>query len=141
MEFKFIATRVIEADSMDEAKLKFADSSWNFAANAKCQEVEPSPKEKLKEITDTVAEKLKDDMQYGNIRTENQFYQHLQEYVEDQLLDFSLNLEIATSGLLKSNKKFRETVRELVYETVLLESYATVKENHQELFKKVQEKS
>lgn len=139
MEFKFTATRIIEAKSMDEAKEKFADSSWNFAANADCHEIEPSPKEKLKEITDTVADKLRDDMQYGNIRTEDQFYRHLQEYVEDQLSDFSLNLEIATSGLLKSKKEFREKTRKLVYETVLLESYSSVKENHKKLFKKVKE--
>ena len=139
MKFKFISTRIIEADSMDEAKLKFADSSWNFAANAECHELEPSSKKKLEELKTTVIELIKDDLKYGGIQTEDQFYQYLQEYIKDLLLDFNLNLKLASSGLIKSDKKFREKTRELVFETVFLESINSVKESYPTLYKKIKE--
>ena len=139
MKFKFISTRIIEADCMDEAKLKFADSSWNFAANAECHELEPSSKKKLEELKTTVIELIKDDLKYGGIQTEDQFYQYLQEYIKDLLLDFNLNLKLAKSGLLKSDRKFREKTRELVFETVFLESINSVKESYPTLYKKIKE--
>ena len=36
MKFRFISTQIVEANSIQEAKDKFADSSWNFAAKAEC---------------------------------------------------------------------------------------------------------
>lgn len=38
--FKFYSETIIEAESEEEAKEKFADNSWDFAANAKCEPVE-----------------------------------------------------------------------------------------------------
>jgi hypothetical protein len=35
-KFKFISEYIIEAGSEEEAKQKFADNSFNFAADAKC---------------------------------------------------------------------------------------------------------
>lgn len=37
--FQFVATTIIEADSEEEAKAKFADSSFDFAAQAECYDV------------------------------------------------------------------------------------------------------
>ena len=36
MKFRFISTQIIEADSLQEAKDRFADTSYDFAANAEC---------------------------------------------------------------------------------------------------------
>ena len=139
MVFKFISTQIMEADSMYEAKEKFADSSWNFQANAECQKVEQSPQEKLKEIITTITDKIKDDMQYGNIKTEARFYQSLNEYVNDQLLDLNLNLELATCGLLESDRLFRDKTRELVFKTVFIKSINSVKARYPKLYKKIKE--
>ena len=37
--FQFTATKIIEAQSEEEAKQLFADSSWDFAAEADCVEL------------------------------------------------------------------------------------------------------
>lgn len=37
--FKFTSVSYIEAENEEEAMDKFADESWNFAANADCEEV------------------------------------------------------------------------------------------------------
>ena len=139
MKFKFIATQIIKADNRDEAKEKFADSSWDLAAKAECHKVEPSPQEKLTEIITTITDKIKDDMQYGNIKTEARFYQSLNEYVNDQLLDLNLNLELATCGLLESDRLFRDKTRELVFKTVFIKSIKSVKESYPTLYKKIKE--
>jgi hypothetical protein len=39
-EFRFSNTMVIEASSMDEAKEMFANSSFGFAADADCEEIQ-----------------------------------------------------------------------------------------------------
>ena len=39
MKFRFISTQIVEADSKEEAKDKFANNSFNFAANAECYSI------------------------------------------------------------------------------------------------------
>ena len=38
--FKFYSETIIEAETEEEAKEKFADNSWDFAANAECEQIE-----------------------------------------------------------------------------------------------------
>ncbi len=38
-KYKFISVSYVEADSEEEAKMKFADNSTDFAANADCEEI------------------------------------------------------------------------------------------------------
>jgi len=43
MLYKFKSEQIIEADSIEEAKHKFADNSHDFAANAECKELLTKP--------------------------------------------------------------------------------------------------
>lgn len=38
-KFKFTSISIIQADTETEAKVKFANNAFNFAANAKCEEI------------------------------------------------------------------------------------------------------
>jgi len=44
MKFRFISTQIIEADSLQEAKDRFADESYDFAANAECKRIDNNVK-------------------------------------------------------------------------------------------------
>ena len=40
-KFKFTSTQIVEAENRGEAKEKFANTSFDFAANAECKKIKP----------------------------------------------------------------------------------------------------
>jgi len=56
-KFKFISEYIIEAENEEQAKMEFADNSFNFAADAECVEV-------TKEDQNNKAEKYLDSIEF-----------------------------------------------------------------------------
>lgn len=76
MKYKFTSTQIIEADSEQEAKDKFSETSFDFAANAECKKI----KESQYEILEILSTKIESDLE-----TEKEVRQQIQHEMSNEL--------------------------------------------------------